>query len=72
MSKQTESKFKYCGKCKADTLHYRNSSKTSFVMGLIHVVLTIVSFGLWLIPLILHSVLTAKIGGWKCSNHVKG
>lgn len=39
-------------------------------MLLIHLVLTVVTVGVWLIFVILWKILNAKIGGWKCSECV--
>lgn len=66
MAKQIEETIKKCGKCKKKTKHMRNGKKTGFVMALVHVVLVIVTAGIWLIPLIIWHLLNKSIGGWTC------
>ena len=67
--KAIESKIKHCTICNKTTEHHRNSSSTSFVMGLVHVVLTLASAGIWLLILIVWKLLNTKVGGWKCTHH---
>ena len=64
--KTIEQKLKHCSRCKKTTTHQRNNTSTGLVMILIHIVLTVLTAGIWLVLLILWKILTAKIGGWKC------
>lgn len=66
MGKAIEETVKKCSRCKKKTIHVRNTNKTGFVMILIHVVLTIVTGLLWLIPLTIWYLLNKNIGGWIC------
>jgi len=66
MSRAIEETLKPCGKCDKQTTHVRNTNKTSLIMFLVHIVLTICTAGAWLILLIVWSLLTTKIGGWTC------
>jgi len=38
-------------------------------MIMIHVLLTLFTAGLWLVPVILVKVLACQIGGWRCTQH---
>lgn len=67
MATYIEEQLKKCPKCKKTTKHYRNNSKSSGFMILIHVILTLVTAGIWLLLVIIWKLLNAKIGGWKCS-----
>ncbi len=66
--KTTESKLKKCKKCGRYTTHKRNVNKSSGLMIFIHFALTVITAGLWLIPLIIWLILFTKIGGWKCES----
>ena len=70
MSKVIEQKLKHCNKCGKTTKHHRNNTTTGLVMILIHIVLTVVTAGIWLALLIIYKLLTAKVGGWKCEECV--
>lgn len=59
--------LKYCKKCGAETKHWRNNTKSSGLMIVVHVILILATMGLWLIPLLLVKLLDTRIGGWKCS-----
>ena len=61
-----EEKIIKCSKCGIRTKHYRNNSKSSGFMILIHLVLTVITLGVWLALAIIWKVLFAKIGGWEC------
>ena len=65
--KTIEEKLKHCNKCERETIHQRNGTKTGLIMILVHIVLTIGTAGIWLALLIVYKILTAKVGGWKCS-----
>jgi len=67
MANIIEEQLQYCSKCNKTTKHQRNNSKSSGFMILIHFILTIVTWGAWLLLVIIWKVLNAKIGGWKCS-----
>ena len=56
-----------CKKCKKITKHYRNNTKSSGFMLLVHLVLTLSTLGFWLALVIVWKLLNLKIGGWKCS-----
>jgi hypothetical protein len=62
-----EEKMKDCGRCQKTTLHYRNNSESSRFMILIHIVMTLLTWGVWLVLLIIWKIMFFKIGGWKCS-----
>lgn len=66
--KTIEQTLKHCAKCEKQTIHYRNNAKTGLVMILFHIVLAIVTVGVWLVLLGFWKLLTAKIGGWKCQD----
>ena len=66
MGKAIEETLKKCKRCKKKTIHVRNTNKAGFVMILIHVVLVIITAGIWLIPLIIWHLLNKNIGGWTC------
>ena len=67
MVKAIEETLKKCGRCRKTTKHYRNTNKTSLVMFLVHIVLTVITAGVWLILLVIWMLLNTKIGGWTCS-----
>ncbi|MCV6612416.1 MAG: hypothetical protein OIF55_16765 [Amphritea sp.] len=67
MARVIEETLKKCRKCGKETVHRRNNTKTGLAMFLVHLVLTALTMGGWLVLLIIWMVLTAKIGGWKCS-----
>ncbi len=67
MAQVIEEQLKHCSKCNKTTKHHRNNSQTSGFMILVHLVLTVVTYGIWLVLVIIWKVLNAKIGGWKCS-----
>ena len=71
MAKIIEEQMMNCSKCKKLTKHFRNNSKSSGFMILVHLLLTIFTFGIWLLVIIVWKVLNAKIGGWKCSECVR-
>ncbi len=62
-----EEKLTKCKHCGKTTKHFRNNSKSSGFMLLVHFVLTIVTAGAWLALIIILKILNMKIGGWKCS-----
>lgn len=62
-----EERLRYCKRCGKTTRHCRNNTKSSGFMLLVHLVLTVVTAGVWLVLVILWKVLNTKIGGWKCS-----
>lgn len=62
-----EEKLNHCKQCSKNTKHHRNNTKSSGFMLLVHLILTIVTFGIWLVLVIIWKILNAKIGGWKCS-----
>lgn len=66
MAKALEQKIKACKHCKKKTVHNRTTNKTSLIMFLVHIVLTVVTAGVWLVLLIVWMILNAKIGGWTC------
>tara|TARA_A100001015_G_scaffold163020_1_gene181168 strand:- start:540 stop:752 length:213 start_codon:yes stop_codon:yes gene_type:complete len=65
--KYVEEQLKQCKTCNRKTKHWRNNTKSSGFMLLVHLVLIIGTMGFWLIPLILVKVLDSRIGGWSCS-----
>ena len=69
--KVIEEKLNHCDKCECTTKHHRNNTKTGLIMILVHIVLTVFTMGLWLALLIFYKLVTAKIGGRKCSNCVE-
>lgn len=66
MAKVIEEQLFKCKSCKRRTKHLRNNTKSSGFMILVHLILTIATFGIWLLLVILFKLLTFKIGGWKC------
>lgn len=66
MAKAIEETIKKCSRCKKPTVHMRNTEKTSAIMFLVHLVLTVLTAGVWLIILVIWLVLNAKLGGWIC------
>lgn len=67
MAKYIEEQLKHCKKCGRVTRHYRNNTKSSGFMLLVHLVLICMTFGLWLLLVIVWKLLNAQIGGWRCS-----
>ena len=67
MSKIIEEQLKHCKKCSKTTKHFRNNTKSSGFMILIHFILAICTAGVWLGLIILWKILNYKVGGWKCS-----
>lgn len=66
MAKALEETIKPCRRCDKKTVHQRSYNKTSPIMWLVHLVLTVVSVGTWLVILLIWLLLTKKIGGWTC------
>ena len=66
MTKALEEKIKYCRRCGRKTVHVRNYNKTSPIMWLLHLILTVATGGAWLILLLIWMLLNKKIGGWTC------
>ncbi len=74
MAKVVHQEVKFCKNCDKQTLHLRNGKEIKWVM---HLVLTILTAGLWLIPFLIMffwRMLTAPIPGtgggnkgWVCS-----
>ena len=62
-----EEKLKKCSKCKARTKHFRNYSKTSGFMLLVHIALGILTYGFWIAVVLIYKLLNSPIGGWMCS-----
>ena len=69
MAAYVQESLKHCSKCKKTTLHRRNNSKSSGFMILVHLILAVVTAGLWLLPVLAWKLLCVRIGGWKCANH---
>ena len=67
MAKAIEQTLKQCKKCSKKTIHHRSIDKTGLVMFLVHIVLTILTAGAWLVLLLIWVLLNKKIGGWSCS-----
>jgi hypothetical protein len=67
MATVIEEKLEHCKKCLKTTKHHRNNNKTSGFMLLVHLILTVVTTGVWLVLVIIWKILNTKIGGWKCS-----
>lgn len=67
MAKAIEETLKHCSKCNRKTVHLRNTNKTGLIMFLVHIVLTVITTGVWLILLVIWLILNAKIGGWTCN-----
>jgi len=70
MAKQIATSIKYCEQCERKTVHMREARRINWLM---HLVLTLVTLGLWVIVfavvLILHP-LTTPLGRktWICQN----
>lgn len=56
-----------CRTCKKITKHYRNNTKSSGFMILVHLILILMTVGAWLLVIVVWKLLNAKIGGWRCS-----
>ncbi len=67
MAKAVEETIKKCRKCKKKTVHMRNTNKMGLGMFLVHLVLTVITAGVWLVLLIIVMILNTRIGGWTCS-----
>lgn len=67
MAKVIEEQLKHCKKCGKTTKHYRNNKTSSGFMLLVHLVLTVVTVGIWLLLVIIWKFLNTKVGGWECS-----
>lgn len=69
MSQIIEKQMKHCKKCGRTTEHWRNNSKSSGFMILIHLILILCTAGVWLAVIVAWKILNFKVGGWRCSNH---
>lgn len=67
MAQTIEETLKHCKNCQKQTKHARNSSSTGFLSGFLHVILTLMTVGFWLVLLIIWKLMFVKIGGWTCS-----
>lgn len=67
MAKKIEETLRACKKCKKKTKHMRNGDSTGWLMIVIHLILIVVTFGVWLLLIIIWKILNTKIGGWVCS-----
>lgn len=71
MAKIVENKMCNCSTCGHSTMHHRNINKMGAGEGLIHLILVVVTMGVWLmalIPFMLFRNLTNPVwGGWVCS-----
>jgi len=63
-----EEKIKHCNKCNNTTKHYRNTTKSSGFMIMVHVILILITLGVWLPIVVIYKILFAKIGGWSCGS----
>ena len=69
MSNIIEEKIKHCDKCQCDTKHERNGSKSSGFMIFIHIVLTLMTWGVYLIPMAIYMLVSkASSDSWKCAS----
>lgn len=66
MAKALEQTIKACKCCNKKTVHNRTTNKTGLIMLLVHIVLTVLTAGVWLVLLIAWMLLNTKIGGWTC------
>lgn len=69
MARYVEECVKHCSRCRRSTRHHRTNTRSSGFMIMIHVLLTLFTAGLWLVPVILVKVLACQIGGWRCTQH---
>jgi hypothetical protein len=67
MAKALEQTIKKCKKCGKKTTHQRSYNKTSLIMWLVHIMLTVITGGIWLVLLLVWMLLNKKIGGWTCA-----
>lgn len=65
-----EYKLNHCGKCAKETTHKRNNHRSGILVTLINIALVIATGGIWLLVWAAFAVLTARVGGWKCSECV--
>lgn len=61
-----EQTMKHCSSCGHKTRHSRSNSKPGFGMILLHIILTCLTMGIWLVPLLVWYFMTMKVGGWTC------
>ena len=66
--KTTEEKIQKCGNCNRVTKHYRNTEKSSGFMIMLHVILILLTAGIWIPVIVIWKLLFAKIGGWFCGS----
>jgi hypothetical protein len=66
MAKAIEQKIKHCKTCQRKTKHMRETTRTGLLMFLVHLVLTVITAGLWLALVVVWLLLNTKIGGWLC------
>ncbi len=59
MTISIEEKLSVCTKCKKSTIHHRNSESLGVIMIIIHIILTIITSGLWIIPLVIYLLFKA-------------
>ena len=64
--KTIEQQLKVCHNCKKHTTHLRNKTSTGLFMLLIHVILTVMTVGVWLVLAVVWKIMNRKIGGWRC------
>jgi len=66
--KTVEQQFKACTNCAKHTIHLRNVNNTGLFMLLVHLILAIVTAGVWLLFAIVWKIMNKKIGGWRCQD----
>ena len=68
MPKKIEEKIGYCKRCDRQNVFQRSSNAMGLGMMIIHMALTIITGGLWLIALALILFMNIRVGGWVCSS----
>ena len=67
MANYIEEKLINCKSCGKATKHHRNNNKSTGFMLLVHVLLTLCTFGVWFFLIASWKILFWKVGGWICS-----
>ena len=66
MANFIEEKLKKCETCSRTTTHQRNNTKSTGFMLLVHLVLSIITAGVWFVCIVSWKLMNLKFGGWVC------
>ncbi|MFV0450349.1 MAG: hypothetical protein ACK5MF_18215 [Vibrio sp.] len=64
--KYIEKQIKHCDHCEQLTAHYRKRIALNGLKVLIHLTLTLLSLGIWLLLVFIWLLFDMKAGEWKC------